>query len=130
MAILCVDDEWIVLLSLQDQISKHFGDRYRYELAESADEAWEVIEELYAEGVQVLTIVSDWLMPGIRGDEFLMQVHQRFPKIVTVLLTGHADEEAIARAREHANLHAGITKPWQEANLIRVIRSGLEKTDA
>jgi len=33
-AILCVDDERIVL-SLRDQITKHFGDRYRYEVAES-----------------------------------------------------------------------------------------------
>lgn len=129
MAILCVDDERMVLLSLRDQISKHFGDRYRYELAESADEAWEVIEELYAEGIHVLTIVSDWLMPGIRGDEFLIQVHQRFPQIVTVLLTGHADETAIERARQHANLHAYISKPWQEADLIEVIRAGLEQTN-
>jgi len=41
-----------VLLSLRDQITKHFGDRYRYEVAERKCEAWEVIEELYLEGVQ------------------------------------------------------------------------------
>jgi CheY-like chemotaxis protein len=130
MAILCVDDERMVLLSLRDQIAKHFGDRYRFELAESADEAWEVIEELYTEGVQVLTIVSDWLMPGIRGDEFLIRVHEKFPHIVTVLLTGHADEAAITRARQHANLHACITKPWCEEELIAVIQAGLEKANA
>lgn len=128
-AILCVDDERIVLLSLRDQITKHFGDRYRYEVAESADEAWEVIEELYLEGVRILIIVSDWLMPGIRGDEFLIQVHQRFPGIVTVLLTGHADEAAIERARQHANLHAHIAKPWDEQNLIAIIEAGLRKSD-
>jgi CheY-like chemotaxis protein len=128
-AILCVDDERIVLLSLRDQISKHFGDRYRYEVAESADEAWEVLEELVEEGVRLLLIVSDWLMPGIRGDEFLIQVHERFPHVVTVLLTGHADEVAIERARQHANLYACIAKPWSEDNLIDIIKSGLGKTD-
>lgn len=128
-AILCVDDERIVLLSLRDQITKHFGDRYRYEVAESATEAWEVIEELYLEGVRILIIVSDWLMPGIRGDEFLIQVHQRFPDIVTVLLTGHADEAAIERARQYANLHAHIVKPWDEQNLIAIIEAGLRKFD-
>lgn len=128
-AILCVDDERTVLLGLRDQIAKHFGDRYRYEVAESADEAWEVIEELNLEGVQILVIVSDWLMPGMRGDEFLIQIHQRFPKIVTVLLTGHADEAAIERARQHANLHAYISKPWSEENLIEVITTGLRKFD-
>jgi CheY-like chemotaxis protein len=128
-AILCVDDERMVLISLRDQISKHFGDLYRYEVAESADEAWEVIEELCAEAIKVLVIVSDWLMPGMRGDEFLIQVHKRFPSIVTVLLTGHADEAAISQARQYANLHAYIAKPWTEENLISIIQSGIRKFD-
>ncbi len=128
-AILCVDDERIVLVSLRDQISKHFGDLYRYEVAESADEAWEVIEELCAEAIKVLVIVSDWLMPGMRGDEFLIQVHKRFPSIVTVLLTGHADEAAIRQARQYANLHAYIAKPWTEEHLISIIQSGIRKFD-
>jgi CheY-like chemotaxis protein len=128
-AILCVDDERIVLICLRDQISKHFGDRYRYEVAESADEAWEVIEELYGEGARLLVIVSDWLMPGIKGDEFLIRVHECYPDVVTVLLTGHANEAAIERARQFANLHAYIAKPWTEDTLIRIIQSGLEKFD-
>lgn len=126
-AILCVDDESIVLLSLRDQISRYFGDRYRYEFAESVDEAWEVMEELNLDAIRVLVIVSDWLMPGVKGDEFLIQVHQRFPNIVTVLLTGQADELAIDRTRKFANLYAYIPKPWDEKILISVIQSGLEK---
>lgn len=126
---MCVDDERIVLLSLRDQITKYFGERYRYEFAESVDEAWEVIDELCLEQIQILIIVSDWLMPGMRGDEFLIEVHKRFPKIVTVLLSGQANEEAIENARKHANLHAYIPKPWDEQSLIEVIRSGLESGD-
>jgi CheY-like chemotaxis protein len=128
-AILCVDDERIVLVSLRDQIAKHFGNRYRYEVAESADEAWEVIEELCDDDINLLIIVSDWLMPGMRGDEFLIKVHAQFPGIVTVLLTGHADEDAIERARQQANLHAYIAKPWTEETLIGIIESGLGKSD-
>lgn len=128
-AIVCVDDERTVLLGLRDQISKHFGNQYRYAMAESADEAWEVIEELNDEGVRILLIVSDWLMPNVRGDEFLIQVHQQFPEIVTVLLTGHADAAAIERARQYANLHAYIAKPWSEETLIEVITTGLRKFD-
>ncbi|HEY9728658.1 MAG TPA: response regulator [Chroococcales cyanobacterium] len=128
-AILCVDDERIVLLSLRDQLIRHFGDRYSYELAENADEAWEVIEELNDEGVKIIIIVSDWLMPNMKGDEFLIKVHQQFPRIVTVLLTGQADEEAINRARKYANLHRYLPKPWDEATLIEVLKSGLGETD-
>jgi CheY-like chemotaxis protein len=125
-AFLCVDDEYIILMSLREQLNRNFGDRYRYEIAESADEAWEIMEEMYVDGVQILCIVSDWLMPGVRGDEFLIQVHERFPNIVTLMLTGHADEAAIERARQQANLYACVSKPWSEENLIAVMRSGLE----
>lgn len=128
-AILCVDDEKIVLLSLRDQLNNNFGDRYTYEFAESADEAWEVIEELNEDGVKILVIVSDWLMPNMKGDEFLIKVHQQFPNIVTVLLTGQADETAIERTQIYANLHRYLPKPWEETTLIEALESGLETTD-
>lgn len=124
-AILCVDDEKTVLQSLKTQLKRHFGRRYRYETAESAEEAWEVIEELVAARVDILIIVADWLMPGIKGDEFLIQVHRRFPKVVTVLLTGQATPEAIERARREANLHRCLFKPWEERELVETILSGL-----
>ncbi|OAD23176.1 two-component response regulator, partial [Candidatus Thiomargarita nelsonii] len=69
--ILCVDDEEMVLNSLEMQLKEQFGDKYIYELAENAEDALEIIEELDEEGTEVLIIVSDWLMPGIKGDEFL-----------------------------------------------------------
>jgi DNA-binding NtrC family response regulator len=125
-AILCVDDERIILTSLRDQITHHFGGRYLCELAESADEALEVIEELTQDGVSILIIVSDWLMPHMKGDEFLIRVHQQFPGIVKVLLTGHADEDAIERTRKYANLHSYIPKPWDEETLIEILETGLE----
>ncbi len=128
-AILCVDDEKIVLLSLRDQLTHHLGDRYIYEFAESADEALEVIEELTQEGVKILIIVSDWLMPAMKGDEFLIKVYQQFPDIVTVLLTGQAEEEAIERIRKYANLHCYIPKPWDEEALMEALRSGLEESN-
>ena len=67
-AILCVDDEIVILDSLKEQLKRYFGDRYIYEIAESAEEAWEVIEELHEDEIKILIIVSDWLMPGIKGD--------------------------------------------------------------
>ncbi|MDY6804782.1 MAG: response regulator [Cyanobacteriota bacterium] len=124
--ILCVDDEVGVLNSLKIQLKNEFSDAYLYEAAESADEALEVLEELQGDEIDVLVIVSDWLMPGIKGDEFLVLVHKKFPKIVKILLTGQADEEAIKRAVDQANLHSCLHKPWQSKELITTIRNGLE----
>ncbi len=122
--ILCVDDEGIVLNSLRDQLMRHFGDKYVYECAESADEALEVIDDLSAGEADILLIVSDWLMPGMKGDEFLIRVHRRFPGIVKIMLTGHADENAVRRARKEAALHRCLPKPWSEEDLIEALTSG------
>ena len=41
------------------------------------------------------------------------------------MLTGQADEKAITRAREQANLYCYISKPWEEDTLITAIKSGM-----
>lgn len=124
--ILCVDDETVILESLQEQISRHFGEQFLYEAAESAEEALEILEELNQEGVKIVVIVSDWLMPGMRGDEFLVKVHQRFGDTTTIMLTGQADEKAIERAKQEANLYCCIHKPWREEELLKIITTALE----
>jgi response regulator RpfG family c-di-GMP phosphodiesterase len=124
-AIVCVDDESIILESLGEQIENIFGDEYIYELAENAEEGMEVIDELVEEQVDVLIIVSDWLMPGKKGDEFLIDVHKKYPNIVKVMLTGQADESAIENAVKNAKLNAYISKPWTTEELETVIRDGL-----
>lgn len=127
-AIVCVDDEHIILESLGEQIKNIFGEEYIYESAENAEEGMEVIEELYDEGIDVLVIVSDWLMPGKKGDEFLIEVHKKHPGIVKVMLTGQADETAIQNAIKNAELHAYISKPWTSSDLEKVIRTGLSNS--
>ena len=72
-------------------------------------------------------ILSDWLMPGIRGDELLVRVHQRYPQIITIMLTGQADQTAIDRAHNEANLHKCLRKPWREEDLVNTILAGLSK---
>ena len=127
--ILCVDDETIILESLQEQLERHFGSGYLYEIAENAEEGLEIIEELTADGIKILIIVSDWLMPGIKGDDFLIRVHQKFPSIVKVLLTGQANEDAIKRAENEAELFAVIHKPWSDTELFNIIKAGLKKNE-
>lgn len=125
--ILCVDDERIVLQSLKAQLKAAFGDAYIYEIAEDADEALELIKELKNEQMSIILLVSDWLLPGMKGDEFLIRVHQEFPNIIKIMLTGQADEAAIARAKEEAHIDCCLYKPWAEEELIQSIQSALAK---
>lgn len=125
--ILCVDDEGIILLSMEMQLQKAFAEKYLYETAENADEAIELIQELEAEGDDVIVIISDWLMPGMKGDELLIKLHEKSPKTIKIMLTGQADDEAIKRAKTEANLHRCLQKPWHADDLIEAIESGLAK---
>ncbi|MEL7035101.1 MAG: response regulator [Cyanobacteria bacterium J06592_8] len=126
-AILCVDDETPILKVLKEQLQRCFGNQYIYEVAQSVEEAWEVIDELEQDEITILLIVSDWLMPDVKGDVFLAEVHERFPQVVTVMLTGQADEAAIERAKKEANLYACMSKPWTEEELQRVISTALNQ---
>jgi response regulator RpfG family c-di-GMP phosphodiesterase len=126
-AILCVDDEEIVLRALSQDLNRHFKDDYLIELAQSAEDAFEILDELKSDGVQILVIVSDWLMPGMKGDEFLIKAHKRFPKVIKMLLTGQADKEAIKNAQLNANLKYTFSKPWDAKELISKIEEEIGK---
>lgn len=124
--ILCVDDEPVVLHALRDQLLNEYGQRYVIEIAESAEEGLEILEELSADGLVPVIIISDWLMPGMKGDDFLIEAHKRFPFVIKVLLSGHADDAAVKRAKDEADMFEMITKPWSIENLSRSINEGLE----
>jgi len=122
---MCIDDEKVVLNSLMGQLNNAFGNKYIYEFFESAEEAEEFIDEMYAEGETIDLIICDWLMPEIKGDEFLIKVHKRFPNIAMIMLSGQADEESVERARREANLFKFISKPWDKDELIQAIEEAL-----
>lgn len=126
-AILCVDDEKVILDSLRGQLQGKYGSLYVYESAQSADEAWEVLLEFEDDQIEVLLIFSDWLMPGIKGDEFLIKVHEKFPNVIKVLLTGQADKESILKAKENANLYKYMAKPWDQNELFETVEFSLGK---
>jgi CheY-like chemotaxis protein len=125
-AILCVDDESIILESLREQLQKHFGDDYLYETAESAEEALEILEELEDDGIDIAIIVCDWLMPGMKGDKFLLQVDLKYPRVVKVLLTGQANQDSVDTLEELADLFTLVPKPWSKDELISIIKSELK----
>jgi DNA-binding NtrC family response regulator len=128
-AIICVDDELIILESLREQLEKHFGDEYLYETAESAEEALEIIDELEDDNIDIAIIVCDWLMPGMKGDKFLLQIDLKYPRVVKVLLTGQADQDSVNTLKELADRFTLVPKPWNKDELIYVIQRGLKEND-
>ena len=124
--LLCVDDEIIVLTALKDQLRRAFGNDFHIDVAESAEEALELLDELSEQGHRLLVIVSDWLMPGMKGDDFLVEAHRRFPTVVKIMLSGQAEQAAVDRAKKEAGLHEFLAKPWNAAELVETINQGLK----
>jgi DNA-binding NtrC family response regulator len=129
-AIVCVDDEAIILLSIKQELISYFGNSFQYETALSATEAMGIIDEITSRGVKVIVIISDWLMPGIKGDEFLLEINKKYPDIKGIIISGQADEDAILNLEKKINLQAFIRKPWKAMDLILEIKKCLEKDDA
>ena len=128
-AIVCIDDDRTILESLKIQLSQGLDHHYLIEVAMDAIEALELIDDLILDEINVLVIVSDWLMPGMKGDEFLVKVHQKYPQIVKIMLSGQADEKAIQNSVENANLYSFISKPWDRENLINIIKEGINSLE-
>ena len=125
-AIICVDDEAIILMALKVELRHKLKDRFRVETAINAQEAIDLVEKLYAENMQVILILSDWLMPGIKGDELITIVKSRHPDIHCVLVSGQADARTLAQARLDTILDAFIEKPWQASQLMEVVLRCIE----
>jgi len=121
-AILCVDDEAILLFALVQELKKDFGDAFVYEKASDADTALQIIDELAQDGITVILIISDWLMPGIKGDEFLELVNRNNPGIKAIMITGHADTTALEKVKSNPSVIAILKKPWDALELKNIIR--------
>ena len=120
--IICVDDEKIVLNSLQSVLIRKLGKKFDLEFAESAMDALELIKE-YEDQNQISVIISDWLMPKMKGDEFLALVKSTNPAIKAIMLSGQADPKAITNAISNSWVDHFIQKPWEEEELINCILS-------
>lgn len=124
--IICVDDERIILNGLQTQLGRVFGNDLSIELTESAEEALGLVNELIEIGNDIVVVISDQLMPGIKGHELLKRIHKISPNSYNILLTGQSDLGAIREAVNHANLYRYISKPWEGNDLIMTVREAIK----
>lgn len=115
--IICVDDEKIIVDSLKAEIKSAFKDQLIVETAESGNEAIEIIEECKNKNIKIPIVVSDWLMPQMKGDELLAKVHRILPDTKKILLTGQVTTIGLGNAINDAKLYRFIPKPWNAEDL-------------
>lgn len=118
--VVLVDDEDIVLTSLSSFLGLETD--YEVHTFTSANKALEFIGRR-----QVDLVMSDYLMPEMDGISFLARVRETHPEIPRIILTGYADKENAIKAINEVGLFQYIEKPWENDDLLIILRNGLEK---
>ena len=126
LVILCVDDERMVLDSLKTELRAAIGDRFTIEIAENGEEGLEIFADLLGDDIEVPIVISDYIMPVMKGDEFLIKIHKSSPECIKILLTGEAHLDGITNAVNNANLYRYITKPWATKDLVLTVEEGIK----
>lgn len=117
--ILCVDDEPNILSSLR-RLFRSQG--YQVLTEESGSAGLQVLE---TETIDI--VISDMRMPEMNGATFLECVRTRWPDTLRLLLTGYADVQLILGAINRGEIYRYITKPWDDNDILLVVRHALER---
>ena len=117
--ILFVDDEPLILESLERQLRDH----YDVTLASGGKEAMRLV----ASQRPFAVVVVDLRMPGMDGNALLFCLRNAAPDTVRVLLTGHADVEAAVSAVNLGNIFRFLTKPCPAGTLLRALEDCVEE---
>lgn len=78
-------------------------------------EPTEAVRILREQPIEV--IISDQKMPTLSGVEFFELIMPDFPDPIRMLLTGHADIDAVIDAINKGQIYKYIAKPWNESEL-------------
>jgi DNA-binding NtrC family response regulator len=119
--ILLVDDEPMVLSSIQ--VFLQLETDYQVLTFSSPARALENLEKN-----RIDLAISDYLMPEMDGITFLGKVKEKWPIAPRVLLTGYADKENAIKAINDVGLYHYIEKPWNNDDLLLVIRNAVERS--
>ncbi len=115
--ILIVEDEEFVRRALERLLMR---DGYTVLSAPGAEEALAILEK-----EEVDIVISDHLMPGMKGLEFLEIVRKRRPETLRIILTGFADTDMVIEAINKGEVYRFLTKPWNDDDLRLTVRLAL-----
>ena len=119
--VVIVDDEDMVITSIRAFLQLETD--FNVNGFTSAENAVKHLETTPADA-----IVSDYLMPKMNGIQLLGKAKELQPEAARILLTGHADKQSAIQAINDVGLYQYLEKPWDNAQLLLVLRSAIERT--
>ena len=112
-SILFVDDEPNILAGLKRMLRSMRND-FDLQFAENGKEALAIMEKNEFD-----VVVSDMRMPGMDGAQLLIEIQERHPYSIRIMLTGQAQEESILRTV--GVVHQFLAKPCEPDHLKSVL---------
>ena len=118
-AVLFVDDDEVVLKSIESSIMDEPYDKY---FVKSGEEALEILRR-----EEVHVIVVDIVMPGVGGLELLKIVKKEYPNIVSMVISGHAQSADAMMLLQLEGVYRFVPKSWTFDEEVRtVIRQAID----
>lgn len=116
--VMVVEDEILIRLALADAIIEA---GYRVFQAANADEAMVILQSRET----VHLVITDVRMPGsMDGLDLMVQLRDKWPKIKTILVSGHLSERLMTEIADSA-----FVKPYQHSIVIQCIDKLLKDMD-
>ena len=111
--IICLDDDRDFLNSLKISLPGKFKDAqdYNFLFMDNPLETLEMIRELQEDREEIALIMTDQMMPNMKGIDFLKESKKITPNSMRVLLTGYAGMDSAVVAINENVLHKYLTKP-------------------
>jgi len=116
--IVLVDDDENILRSLKRALARQKWTVLTFSNPEQA------LEELAFTEVDL--VISDYRMPGMSGVEFLKAFKETHKDTIRLILSGQADLDGLMEAINEVEVYRFITKPWNDSELVMMIRQALE----
>ena len=70
--------------------------------------------------IDVRFIITDQMMPGIKGNEIIEIIQKLNPEITCILLTGYTQLETIKELEQSQKVKI-ISKPWEKGELLSIL---------
>ncbi|MBS1198251.1 MAG: type secretion system protein E:Response regulator receiver:ral secretory system protein, partial [Proteobacteria bacterium] len=119
--ILLVDDEPGILKALQRVFRR---ENYEIVTAGNGQEALQIFQDQ-----EIHLVISDFMMPGMNGAQLLREIKSRAPDTLRIMLTGHANTDAVMGAVNEGAVYKFIIKPWNDDDLRVTVALALEQFD-
>jgi len=119
--VLLVDDDPLILEGLKRALHK---ETYRVHCACSAKEALDILSH-----DKIDVVVSDEMMPGMLGSDFLGLVCAEYPETIRIILTGHPNLDTALRSINKGHIYRFLIKPCSGPELSVTIKQALQQRE-